>query len=294
VPDPIAQFAKVPTLTAAQFTRLAARVDSIESANLADATVGSRLTFTDQPPLRSPGSGRPVRYTYAVVTEGEERGELSNMVSVIPLPVAERPGNAVAAATAEAVTIRWDAPARAVDGGQPAIAGYNVYRGSGDDFSGAFAEPVNRELIRGTSFNDTPPYGEHRYSVTAVASVGPPRLESEPSQPATVTFRDLIAPPPPASISALVETRSIRVVWDAVDAPDLAGYKLYRAEGSGQTELVEVGKFPIWPQPVNQTNYRDAEPEIGISYRYEVTSVDKSGNESKPVSTGWALVPRTP
>ena len=38
----------------------------------------------------------------------------------------------------------------------------------------------------------------------------------------------------------------------------------------------------------------DTGVQQGISYRYEVTSVDKSGNESKPISTPWVLVPRTP
>lgn len=296
VAEAVAQFATVPTLTPVQFARVAARINSIEGAELATATVGSRLTFTDQPPLVSV-SGRPIRLTYAVVTEGiAARGQLSNLVSVVPLPVSGPPTGLTAGADAEGVVLRWESPKRAAGAAAPVIIGYNVYRGRGEGLAREFTDPINATPIDRTSFKDTPPYGEHEYRVTAVAAAGPPRLESEPSAPAQVTFRDLVAPPPPASISALVETRAIRVVWDAVDAPDLAGYKLYRAEATlnQQKELVEVGKFPLWPTPVNQTNFIDKEPQIGISFRYEVTSVDKTGNESAPVSTGWVLVPRTP
>jgi fibronectin type 3 domain-containing protein len=46
--------------------------------------------------------------------------------------------------------------------------------------------------------------------------------------------------------------------------------------------------------PLTQTNYTDATVHPGISYFYEVSSVDKSGNESKPAKTDWVLVPKTP
>ena len=294
VADAVSQFARVPTLTPVQFARVATRINSIEGADLTSATVGSRLVYNDQPALTSV-SGRPIRLTYAVVTEGYgARAELSNLVTVIPLPISPAPTALAATADAAGISLRWEEP-KPMAGTQPVIIGYNVYRGSGNDLAREFTDPINATPVTGTLYKDAPPYGEHQYRVTAVASSGPPRLESEPSNPATVTFRDLVAPPPPAGVSALVETRAIRIVWEAVDAPDVAGYKLYRAEATlRQNQLVEVGKFPIWPAPVNQTNFRDAEPQIGISYRYEVTSVDKSGNESAPVSTGWVLVPRTP
>jgi predicted phage tail protein len=290
VPDAVAQFANVPTIAAAQFARLGQRVDSIEGANLAQATVGARLTFEDTPAFRSV-SGRPVRVTYGVVTESATaRSQPSNLVSIVPLDVAVAPVNVVAAPKEAGVTLSWTAPATAATGGKtPVIVGYNIYRDSED-----LATPVNPSPIADTSFTDAPPYGTHTYRVTAVASAGPPRVESEPSAATSTNFRDLVAPPPPASISPLVETTQIRIVWDAVDATDLAGYKIYRAEGYGMEELREAGKFPIVPLPMTDTRYVDPTIRPGISFRYEVTSVDKSGNESKPISTPWVLVPRTP
>ena len=290
VPDAVAQFATVPPLAAAQFAKLSQRVDSIEGANLAEATVGARLTFEDTPSFRGP-SGRPVRVTYGVVTEtATARSEPSNLVTIVPLDVAVAPTDVAASAKEAGVTLSWKAPATAATGAKDAvIIGYNIYRDSED-----LAAPLNPSPIADTSFTDAPPYGTHTYRVTAVASAGPPRVESEASAAASANFRDLVAPPPPASISPLVETTQIRIVWDAVDAADLAGYKIYRAEGYGMEELREAGKFPIVPKPMTDTRYVDPTIRPGISFRYEVTSVDKSGNESKPISTPWVLVPRTP
>ena len=293
VPEAITQFAAQPTLTAAQFAKVSERVGSIESADLAGATVGATLTFSDQPSLQA-DPGRPVRLTYAVVTEGPDgRSDFSNMVTIVPLAVAVAPANLTATAAADGVKLEWKAPETSViEGTSPVIAGYNIYRG-GVDLARPFGTPINEALVEGTTYTDVPAYGEHQYRVTAVATTGPPRLESELSPPATVTFKDLIPPPPPASVSALVETAAVRLVWDAVEVPDLAGYRIQRAEGSGITQLREVGKFPLTAL-ITETNYRDPSVQPGISYRFEVTAFDKSGNESAPVSTGWVLVPRTP
>ncbi|HUP44734.1 MAG TPA: hypothetical protein VM779_04390 [Thermoanaerobaculia bacterium] len=286
-------FRKVPELTAVQFAKLSERVNSIESADVAGATIGARVVFDDTPPFVS-SSGRPLRLTYGVVTEGlSGRSEPSNLISIVPLPVASPPPSLVATAAAEGIRLKWSTPEQSiVPGADPVIAGYNIYRGQGETFAREFETPVNKALIEGTSYTDVPTYGEHRYRVTAVAA-REPQLESEPSPVATATFRDLVPPPPPATVSALVETAAVRLVWDAVDAPDLAGYVIYRAEGTGLETLREVGKFPLTGL-ITETNYSDPTVSVGISYRYEITAWDKSNNESAPVSTGWVLVSRTP
>jgi fibronectin type 3 domain-containing protein len=146
-----------------------------------------------------------------------------------------------------------------------------------------------------TTYTDNPPYGPHDYFVTALAATGPPRIESEPSSIVSVTFKDLVPPPPPTGLTALVETGAVRLVWDPVDAPDLAGYKVYRTEGTGIDQLRPIGTIPLTPvQLLTATNYRDTSVNRGISYYYEVVSVDKSGNESSRVKTDWVLVPKTP
>jgi len=293
--SPIQLFAKVPALIPVKFLKVRTRVDSIEGAKLPAATAGARLTYEDTPPLHT-ADGRPVRLTYAVVTEGQSaNSDLSNLVSIVPMDVPAPPSALTAAARREGVVLTWTAPDATISGAKnPVIAGYNVYRFPHGQPADEFATPANTSPLAATTFTDNPPYGEHDYFVTALAAPGPPRIESEPSPVAGANFKDLVAPPPPTGLTALVETGAVRLVWDPVDAPDLAGYKVYRTEGTGIEQLRPVGTIPLTPQLLTATNYRDTGVNPGISYYYEVVSVDKTGNESTKVKTDWVLVPKTP
>jgi hypothetical protein len=295
-PQAIQLFSKIPTLAPAQFLKLRNRVDSIEGANLPAATTGARLTYEDAPPFHTT-DGRPTRVTYAVVTEGTTAsGDLSNLVTIVPLEVPVAPTALAAVARREGVVLTWTAPDTAISGAKkPPIAGYNVYRFPHGQPADEFATPVNTSPVSSATYTDNPPYGPHDYFVTALAAVGPPRVESDPSSAVSVTFKDLVPPPPPTGLTALVETAGVRLVWDPVDAPDLAGYKVYRTEGTGIEQLRPIGTLPLTPvQLVTATNYRDTSVARGISYYYEVVSVDKTGNESTRVKTDWVLVPKTP
>lgn len=284
----VGQSATAPPLTAAQFAKLSQRIESIEGANLPGATIGAKLVYEDTPPFRAT-SGRPVRITYGVVTEGVgARSDFSNLVSIIPLDVADPPAHLTATAKAEGVTLAWAVPAKAATGdAKPAIAGYNIYRVSHGESLDQFSVAVNPSPVPRTEYTDVPPYGTFDYRVTAVAAAGPPRVESDPSQPATATFKDLIPPPPPASVTALVETKVVRLVWDPVDAPDLAGYNIYRTEKAGRVKFT-------YGLPINQTHFGDESVLPGIEYYYSVTAVDKSGNESAETKSQVVMVPKTP
>jgi hypothetical protein len=293
--SPIQLFAKVPALIPVKFLKVRTRVDGIEGAKLPAATTGARLTYEDTPPLHT-ADGRPVRVTYAVVTEGASaNSDLSNLVSIVPLDVPSAPSALTATARREGVVLTWTAPDATISGAKnPIIAGYNVYRFPHGQPADEFAVPANTSPLTATTFTDNPPYGEHDYFVTALAAPGPPRIESEPSPIAGADFKDLVAPPPPTGLTALVETGAVRLVWDPVDAPDLAGYKVYRTEGTGIEQLRPIGTIPLTAQLLTATNYRDTGVNPGISYYYEVVSVDKTGNESTKVKTDWVLVPKTP
>jgi hypothetical protein len=282
VPDAVTLFAKIPTLTAAQFAKLSTRVHSIEGANLGSATVGARLEYRERPPVQTP-AGQPIRYTYAVVTEGiNARSDLSNLMAIVPLPVAAPPPRLTAAAETEGVRLQWPTPTTTASGsGKPVIAGYDIYR---DDES--LEKPVNPTPVTAATYLDQPPYGEHTYRVTAVASAGPPKIQSDPSPAARATFKDLVPPPPPASVTTLLETNVVRLIWDPVQAVDLVGYNVYRTEGTGRIKLT--------PHPTTDSNFLDESVSAGIEYFYSVTSVDKSGNESPATNSERILVPKTP
>ncbi len=287
VPQPVALFAKVPPITPAQFNKLRERVDSIEGANLPAASVGARLAYEDTPPFHSQ-DGRPVRATYAVVTEGQNaRSDLSNLAAIVPIDVPAPPGSLTATAKPEGIVLKWEKPAKSGTGADnPFVMGYNVYRSTATEDSEELPVPVNKSPVRETTYTDVPPYGDYKYRVTAVSSAGPPRIESEPSPVVTATYKDLLPPPPPTNVTALIETNGVRLIWDPSEAPDLRGYYVYRVEGNTRTRLTQ--------EPIPQPNYRDATVQPGVNYGYQVSSVDKSGNESGASASPLVLVPKTP
>lgn len=287
VPQEIAQFSKVPALGPAQFAKLRERVDSIEGASLPAATAGSKLTYEDAPAFSSK-DGRPVRVTYSVVTEGiGGKSDLSNLATIVPVDVPLAPSALAAAPKPEGVVLTWTKPDKAATGaGKPFLLGYNIYRVTATEPFNDLAAAINPAPVKDTTYTDVPSYGTYQYRVTAVSAAGPPRIESDPSAAASATYKDLLPPPAPASVTALVETKSVRLVWDEVQAPDLAGYLVYRTEQNTRIKLS--------PGPVTAPHFSDISVDPGISYFYTVTAVDKSGNESEGTKSEWVLVPKTP
>ncbi len=295
LPQPMALFAKIPPIGPAPFNRLKERVDAIESAALPAATAGARLTYEDVPELRTT-DGRPVRVNYAVVTEGPAaHSDFSNIAHIVTLDVAVPPGDLAATAKPEGIELTWSEPPQTLSGApKPKIFGYNIYRVAPGEVPGDLDNPLNSAPVTKTTYTDVPSYGNFQYHVTAVASPSAPRVESDPSAAATATFKDLLPPPTPTGLAALVEPHAVQLVWDAVESPDLAGYKIYRTEGSGIEKLVPVATISLTKEPVTATTFRDSPINVGISYYYEVAAVDKSGNESKRAKTEWVLAPKTP
>jgi len=279
VPPPIAQFAKVPPVTVTQFMKLREKVDSIEGASLPAATAGAHLLYEDTPQMHT-RDGRPVRLTYAVVSEGSAaKSDLSNLAPIVPLDVPPPPADLAANPKPEGVVLTW------TPSGSAKL--FNVYRAGVNDAPDELAPPVNAAPVKATTYTDVPPYAAYKYRVTALVSPGPPRVESEPSATVTATYKDLLPPPAPATLTTLVETKTVRLIWDPVDVPDLAGYFVYRYQGNARIKFQTAG-------PIPSTHFGDDSTEPGIEYVYAVTAVDKSGNESPERRSEPVLVPKTP
>ena len=294
-PTAIDLFAKVPPITRPQFTKLRQKADTLEKAELPTATSGAKLTYEDQPPFHTT-DGRPLRVNYAVVTEGAGgKSEMSNITTIVPLDVPVPPEGLNAEAQPEGLVLTWTAPTKVIEGDvKPQIVGYNIYRMAKGSEITQTATPVNTTPVAQTTYTDTPPYGVQQYVVTAVSAAGKPPIESDPSAPASAEFKDLVPPPVPTGLTALVEPSAVRLLWDPVSAPDLAGYKVYRWEGVGVENPVRIEKRIPVSFLITETHLVDPGLTRGIAYYFEVTSVDKSGNESKPARTEWVVVPKTP
>lgn len=109
------------------------------------------------------------------------------------------------------------------------------------------------------------------------------KAESEVSPEIEITPVDRFPPAVPAGLTAVPSAASIELLWERNTEPDLAGYRVYRSSGDGPYQRIsETQESP---------NYSDRKVESGKLYRYAVSSVDKSGNESEKSTPVEAPVP---
>jgi fibronectin type 3 domain-containing protein len=100
-------------------------------------------------------------------------------------------------------------------------------------------------------------------------------VEGLPAEELPVVLRDVYAPPAPRRVDALSEGKLVRLLWDPVDAPDLAGYLVERSEeGAAPVRLTK--------DPIADPFFTDESAKPGKRYRYTVRSVDRAGNQSPP------------
>jgi fibronectin type 3 domain-containing protein len=203
--------------------------------------------------------GRDVVIGVKIFSENGRTAGWSNLVTLSVVEPLAQPGDLQVKAVADGVRITWHGPS----------AHYRIYRRAGD----ASASPIHE--LDGTEFTDPgAQYGTtYYYSVEAYRTGGDIHATSQRSAEVEITPEDKFPPPVPTGVAAVVSTGSIELVWEPSAAPDLAGYRIYRAAGAGPLEKrAETREAP---------SYSDAKIEPGKSYRYAVTAFDKAGNESE-------------
>ncbi|MBT2595494.1 choice-of-anchor D domain-containing protein [Arthrobacter sp. ISL-72] len=173
------------------------------------------------------------------------------------------------------------------------VAGYRVYRGTGDGVDLQSAPLTGKDDLVATSFSDetAQPDVAYYYSVTAVDTAG---NESAPSNEAAAVTEagDATAPDAPTSLAAVAGDTRVALSWARSASTDVSGYRVYR---SLQPVVGETGALLSGPAPIAGTNYVDSTATNGTTYFYTVTAVDLSGNESVPSNEVHAVpvVPNT-
>ena len=132
----------------------------------------------------------------------------------------------------------------------------------------------------GTSLTDlrVPP-GVHLYAVTPINAC---LVEGAPAQ-VQVSIGDIDAPQPPSGLAATVAGHDVSLQWVASLDADVAGYHVYRQQE------INGGWTRVTPTPRPGTEYVDDALANG-DYRYRVTAIDDSGNESGPSNEVDAIV----
>lgn len=183
---------------------------------------------------------------------------------VPPLP----PEQVATSVRGDTIVVTW------VPSPDPDVSGYRVWRAATRD--GPF-EPAGPPLAPATrSMRDAArPAGRiWWYYVTATDAAG---NESAQSFMAVAEVPDLEAPATPDSLRGAGRVGRLSLTWAAVAAPDLRGYRVYRAF-SPQGEFGLLTETPIASPPFTDSVRVGADH----SFYYRVTAVDSAYNESRP------------
>ena len=222
------------------------REGPVRAETPADGWVGSEVIFA----VRVAGAaGRFSRWSDPVVLE---------VVPPLAAPSIER-----AEPTAAGVRLNWRAVERP---GQE----FRVYRRAENEERAA-------EVARVAAFEwvdaGAAAGAAYEYSVQAVLKAGQGEAESELSPARAVSVQDRFPPAKPSGLTAIAGQQSIELLWDRNTEPDLRAYRVYRARGQGEFELV-AGEVEV-------PAFSDRGAQPGDRYRYAVTAVDAAGNESE-------------
>ena len=157
---------------------------------------------------------------------------------------------------------------------------FRVFRKSGESpFVRVGDVNANEWTDGGTELGKT-----YVYIVQAVVKLDSGKeAESEFSAPVSVTPRDIFPPAAPQSVQGSIAPNSVELNWERNLEEDLAGYRVYRAEGDGAFE--KLADLPGIP------SYSDRKVMAGKTYRYTVTALDQVGNESPRSAAVTVIMP---
>jgi hypothetical protein len=138
--------------------------------------------------------------------------------------------------------------------------------------------PLTEKPVKALTWTDERvEFGTERcYAVRTVMTQGSASIESDPSPAVCVTPQDTFPPRAPTALAAVAGEGAISLIWQGVDAADLAGYLVLRGEAPNGALT------PVFEAPLRETTYRDVSAKPGVRYVYAVVAVDRTtpGNRS--------------
>ncbi|MEM6454958.1 MAG: hypothetical protein AAF772_07670 [Acidobacteriota bacterium] len=276
---------EVPVIDPRTFELSAKPLLTLRGTELGAAITGDsvqvRLPLQDPLPTPSEAVSFAVR-----TTKLAETSMLSNRASLVPRAAVAAPTGFAARSTAQGVALTWDydAPAAAAESegdDANAIDGFDVFRR--DARERGYGEPLRRVGADARRVVDASAAFGTRYIYTVRTLVSKqPLIYSLEAGEAEVDHQDRFAPPLPQNLVALGERGSVRLRWDASDAPDVAGYRLFRRD-PGQRDFRDLTGGTL----ITETTFVDRGLAAGQRFEYRVQVVDQVGNESdrSPVTT---------
>ncbi|MBS1871824.1 MAG: hypothetical protein JSU00_01325 [Acidobacteria bacterium] len=210
--------------------------------------------------------GKEVVVGVHVINPKGRSSNWSNLVSMRVYEPLATPANVKAASDPKGALVTWES----------AENSFRIFRkGPNEKDSVEVGTSTARTFLdAGAQFG-----AAYEYTVQAVHE----HAQSGRSQPVVFTPKDEFPPEPPAGLTAVAGIGAIELVWDRNTEPDLRGYRVYRAN--------ENGAFARVAELIETPAYSDRAVESGKKYRYAISAVDQSGNESKQSVAAEAAAP---
>ena len=268
-------------LTPASFEPSTGPVDGAAPAVADIASEAPALSL----PVVAPTADRSARRYYAARSLSR-RGRPGRWSAVRAVPLATplaAPSPAAPTYDAAAFTVTWTpppgatvAPVPPADGLLPsrpfgpaaATTTYNIYSSAID------GEPDALGLVTRTAPLNAAPIDAVTYAVPGVVfgqercfvlrsllAVDGATIEGPASPPACVTPADTFAPPPPSALEAVGGAGVISLIWEPVEAPDLAGYLVFRGEAPGEPTTA------LTAAPIRESSFEDRIGDAGPPLR---------------------------
>src|SRR5215472_2536905 len=276
-------------------------VYTIPGALVANYLAAGHVRFTDPISPEETKAHPGATYAYLIRTRLSKKraSGASNIATARPFPVPKPVASAQFQVTETAVNLTWSAPTQ-TSAGDPlsTVSGYRVYRGEIDPHGLA---PAGKDLLTthwisppallghptANSYSDTQfDFGKtYVYLVRSAVSTDGNEIESDNSEPVTVTPLDTFPPAAPQDVVAAVlpgttpSTFVVDLSWSINLENDLAGYRVYRSEQEGTRGQL------VTPELLPTPAFRDSSVAPGRHYWYTVTALDRAGNESAPSSS---------
>jgi len=233
--------------------------------------------------------GRRATYRFQIVDDLERRTNLVVEGSAELTPSRPpSPTNLSVENKSRSVTMKWNYPGLGAPESDFVIRFRPRFQIVGRDRIYDATDRIPLRTVNNTSFTymlTIPNLGEtYDFWIEAVDYTGQ-------ASPASERVRVHIADnePPPVMLNINGRTTSdyhAEITWPVSTAMDVAGYHIYRALAD-QEEFERLTQELLAPL---QTNYTDTLTVPGTEYRYAVTAVDRSGNESEKSNSAHVYV----
>jgi fibronectin type 3 domain-containing protein len=199
--------------------------------------------------------GKRLMLAVRVVGSKGKTSDPSNVVALDVNPPLVTPNSIATANSPKGVRLTWSGSA----------PHYRVYRAQNGGMPARLGE------------SDTPTYEDvtvaigtaYRYFVQAIDG---DQHQSEVSTAVSFTPQDVFPPAVPEGLAGVPGVGAIELVWQRNTEDDFAGYNIYQSMAGGPFQ--KIGDL------VDAPAFSDHDIEMGKSYRYAISALDRTGNES--------------